>query len=156
MAWRRHTVLAASVSRFQGLFHRILITGLAVFLATSIVPGIEARSFPAGLAAVLVLTLLNIVLRPLLYLFSLPLILVSLGLFMVVINALLLQLTAFLVKGFVVSGFWSSVLGAVVISGVTTLLTLLTAERRTIETIEFARRPPRVINPEDPPPPLDP
>jgi putative membrane protein len=155
MAWRRHTYLAASVGRSEGLLHRTLITGLAVFLATSIVPGIEARSFPAGLAAVIVLTLLNVVLRPLLYLFSLPLILVSLGLFMVVINALLLQLTAFLVKGFTVSGFWSSVLGAVVISVVTTVLSLLTAERRTIDTVEFARRPPRVINPEDPLPPPD-
>jgi putative membrane protein len=156
MVWRRHTFAAASVGRTQGLLHRTLITGLAVFLATSIVPGIEARSFPAGLAAVLVLTLLNLVLRPLLYFFSLPLILVSLGLFMIVINALLLQLTAMLVKGFVVNGFWSSVLGAVVIGGVTTLLTLLTAERREIETIEFDRRPPHVINPENPSPPPDP
>jgi putative membrane protein len=156
MAWGRHTYLAASIGRSQGLLHRALITGLAVFLATSIVPGIEARSFPAGLAAVLVLTLLNVALRPLLYLFSLPLILVSLGLFMIVINALLLQLTAFLVKGFVVSGFWPSVFGAIVISGVTTLLSLLTAERRTIETVQIVHRPPRVINPEDPLPPPEP
>ncbi|MDL1890172.1 phage holin family protein, partial [Nitrospirales bacterium NOB] len=86
---------------------RVLVTGIAVFLAVTVVPGIESNSLGAGLAAVLVLTLLNAIIRPLLYFLSLPLIVVSLGFFMLVINALLLQLTAALVKGFNVAGFWA-------------------------------------------------
>lgn len=51
---------------------RVLVTGIAVFLAVTVVPGIESNSLGAGLAAVLVLTLLNAIIRPLLYFLSLP------------------------------------------------------------------------------------
>src|SRR5881628_3822491 len=98
-----------------GLLIRFVVTGIAVFLATAIVPGIEVQSASAGVAAVIALALLNAVVRPFLYLLSLPFIILTLGLFMVIINALLLQLVAFLVKGFVVQGFWPSVGGAVLI-----------------------------------------
>ena len=103
---------------------RVIVMGIAVFLAVTIVPGIESDSLGAGIAAVLVLTLLNTIIRPLLYFLSLPLILVSLGLFMVVINALLLQVTAALVKGFTV------------------------AEHQRLDTIERPRKPPTIINPD--------
>ncbi len=111
-------------------FMRVFITGIAVFLAIAIVPGLEANSFGAGMAAVLVLTFLNLILRPILFLLTLPLIVVTLGLFLVVLNALLLELTAFFVKGFTVSGFWASVGGALVISLVTTVLNGWTVDRR--------------------------
>lgn len=74
-----------------GWLTRILVTGIAVFLAISIVPGIEVQSWSAGLAAVLVLTILNALVRPILYVMSLPLILLTFGLFMVIINAVLLE-----------------------------------------------------------------
>ena len=61
------------------LVTRVLIMGLAVFLAVTIVPGIESETLGAGVAAVLVLTLLNTLIRPLLYLLALPLIVVSLA-----------------------------------------------------------------------------
>jgi putative membrane protein len=128
---------------------RVLIMGVAVFLAVTIVPGIESASLGAGVGAVLVLTLLNALIRPLLYLLSLPLIVISLGLFMVVINALLLQLTALLVKGFVVAGFWASFWGALVISVVSALLNMILAvEHRRIEPIDRPQRPPTIINPD--------
>jgi putative membrane protein len=136
---------------FRPLIIRVLIMGLAVFLAVTIVPGIESDSLGAGLAAVLVLTLINSLIRPLLYLLALPLILVTLGLFMVVINALLLQLTATLVKGFTVSGFGASFWGALVISVVSSLLnTLLVVEHSRVGTTHRPRRPPTIINPEGP------
>ena len=128
---------------------RILITGIAVFLAVATVPGIEAESFSAGLAAVLVLTILNVLLRPLLLVLTLPLIVLSLGLFLVVLNALLLELTAYLVKGFSVSGFWPAVGGALVISIVTSLLTFLGADRRHIDVRTEDPRRPKIINPHD-------
>jgi putative membrane protein len=79
-------------------FVRLMIAGVAVFLAVSTVPGIEADSLSAGVAAVLVLTVLNLLLRPVLLILTLPLIVLSLGLFLVILNALLLELTAYVVK----------------------------------------------------------
>jgi putative membrane protein len=130
---------------------RVLITGVAVFLAVTTVPGLEADSLTAGIAAVLVLTILNLILRPILFVLTLPLIVFSLGLFLVVLNALLLELTAYLVKGFTVSGFWPAAGGALVISLVTTILNSWTVDRRRIEPPEppmETRRPPKIINPD--------
>ncbi len=128
---------------------RVFITGIAVFLAIAMVPGLEADSLTAGVAAVLVLTFLNVILRPVLFLLTLPLIVFTLGLFLVVLNALLLEFTAFLVKGFTVSGFWSAVGGALVISLVTTILNRWTVDRHVhLEAHEEHRRPPKIINPD--------
>ncbi|MDF0645400.1 MAG: phage holin family protein [Nitrospira sp.] len=126
---------------------RIFITGIAVFLAVATVPGIEVRDMAAGVAAVLVLTILNLLIRPILLILTLPLIVLSLGLFLVVVNALLLELTAYLVKGFTVSGFWSAVGGALVISVVTSILSLFTGDSRRIEVRRSEPRPPKIINP---------
>jgi len=128
---------------------RVFITGIAVFLAIAMVPGLEADSLTAGVAAVLVLTFLNVILRPVLFLLTLPLIVFTLGLFLLVLNALLLEFTAFLVKGFTVSGFWSAVGGALVISLVTTVLNSWTVDRQVhLEVQEEQRRPPKIINPD--------
>ncbi len=148
-----HFARAVHESPFHGglrqAFMRVLITGIAVFLAIAIVPGLEANSFGAGLAAVLVLTFLNLILRPILFLLTLPLIVFTLGLFLVVLNALLLDLTAYLVKGFTVSGFWPSVGGALVISLVTTVLNSWTVDRRIPPDLhDEPRRPPKIINPD--------
>jgi putative membrane protein len=140
-----------SESPFHGgtrrILTRVLITGIAVFLAVATVPGIEADSVSAGIAAVFVLTILNLVLRPVLFVLTLPLIVFTLGLFLVVLNALLLELTAYLVKGFSVSGFWPAAGGAVMISLITTILNSWVIDRP-IDHIDADRRPPRIINPE--------
>ena len=132
----------------RGLFIRFTITAVAVFLATSVVPGIEAEGVAAGTAAVLVLSFLNALVRPFLYLLSIPFIIVTLGVFMVFINALLLHLVAFLVKGFTVEGFWASVFGALLISVVSSLLNLFVSERGQMEIVVHRQKPPRVINPD--------
>jgi len=126
---------------------RLLVSGVAVFLAVATVPGLEADSLSAGVAAVLVLTVLNLLLRPILLILTLPLIVLSLGLFLVVVNALLLEVTAYLVKGFSVAGFWPAVGGALVISIITSILNLFTGDYRQIELRTPERRPPKVINP---------
>jgi putative membrane protein len=135
-------------SGFHALAIRALVTGIAVFLAITIVPGIDAHTFSAGLAAVLMLTFLNTLLRPILYLLSFPLIILSFGLFTVIVNALLLQSTAYLVKGFEVAGFWASVWGALLISLVSTLLNFWKLNTPRVETSSSPDRPPRIINPE--------
>jgi len=130
----------------KGLIIRFVITGVAVLLAGQIIPGITIETAGAGIAAVLVLALLNAVLRPVLYLFSFPLIVFTLGLFMVVINVLLLELTAYLVKGFVIDGFWPAVGGAVLISFVSTILNLMISEEGKVEVVVHRPKPPREVN----------
>jgi len=127
---------------------RVVTTGIAVFLAVAIVPGIEASTLTAGAAAVLVLTFLNLILRPILLILTLPLIVLSLGLFLVVVNALLLEFTAYLVKDFTVSGFWPAVGGALVISIVTSILNMRRFEPPPVEQVIVERRAPKIINPE--------
>ena len=130
----------------RGLLIRFTVTGVAVLLASAIIPGIEVESVSAGLAAVIVLAMLNALVQPILYLFSLPFIVLTLGVFMVVINALLLLLVAFLVKGFVVTGFWSSIGGAILISLVSGILNLWVSEQGRMEIVIHRPKPPRVIN----------
>ena len=125
-----------------------MTTGIAVFLAVAIVPGIEASTLSAGVAAVLVLTFLNLILRPILLVLTLPLIVLSLGLFLVVVNALLLEFTAYLVKDFTVSGFWPAVGGALVISIVTSILNVRRLEPPPVEQVIVERRTPKIINPD--------
>lgn len=130
----------------KGLFIRFVITGVAVLAAAEIVPGIKIDGVPAGAATVIILALLNAVVRPVLYLFSFPMIIFSLGLFMVIINAILLHLTAWLVTGFTVDGFWPSVWAALLISLVSTVLTLLISEEGKVEVLVHRPKPPRVLN----------
>ena len=134
---------------FRAAGIRVLITGIAVFLAVMIVPGLEVDSLSAGLAAVLVLTLLNLLVRPLLFVLTLPLIVLSMGLFLIVVNALLLELTAYLVSGFSVTGFWPAVGGAMVISLVTMILNSWTSDRHQTEHPSSPQRPPKIINPDE-------
>jgi len=134
---------------FRAAVIRVLITGIAVFLAVMIVPGLEVDSLPAGIAAVLVLTFLNLLVRPILFVLTLPLIVLSLGLFLIVVNALLLELTAYLVSGFSVTGFWPAGGGAVVISLVTMILNAWTSGHHPTERPAFPQRPPKVINPDE-------
>ncbi len=130
----------------RGLLIRFIVTGIAVLVASEVVPGISLDSLSAGIAAAVVLALLNALVRPVLYLLTLPFIIVTLGLFMVIVNALVLQLAAWLVKGFHVEGFWASVLGAILISVVSTVLNLFISERGTVEVVTARPRSPRIIN----------
>ncbi|MFM7841357.1 MAG: phage holin family protein [Nitrospira sp.] len=130
----------------NGLFIRFCITGAAVLAAAEIVPGIHIDGVAAGAATVIVLALLNAVIRPILYLFSFPLIMFSLCLFMVIINAILLHLTAWLVTGFTLAGFWPSVWGALLISAVSTVLNLMISEEGKVEVLVHKPRLPRVVN----------
>lgn len=93
-----------------------MILALGVVLATKLVPGIECRDGTTLVAVVLLLSFFNAILKPLLVLFTLPFILVTLGLGIVVINALLFLFVGRLVDGFHVAGFWAALWGALVVS----------------------------------------
>ena len=100
----------------MGFLFRVLVNALAIWLATEVVPGIEARSVTTVVVAALVLGLVNAIVRPVLLVLTLPLTLVTLGLFLFVLNAFCLWLTAAVVPGFEVRGFWSAVGGALIVS----------------------------------------
>jgi putative membrane protein len=95
---------------------RWFVLALAVWAAAAIVPGIHYDNSQSLLIAALVLGVLNTFVKPALGILSLPFVVLTLGLFLLVINALVLLLTAWLVSGFHVAGFWSAVGGSLVIS----------------------------------------
>ena len=94
---------------------RWMVTTVAVFVAAKLVHGIHCASTGALLGASLLLGIINAFVRPVLLLLSLPFIIVTMGLFIFVVNALLLLLVSWLIPAFGVDGFWSAFFGAIVI-----------------------------------------
>ncbi len=105
---------------------RLLTNMVAILLVAYLLPGIMwVESLWAALAAAFLLGIVNTILRPILIFFTLPLTLLTFGLFLLVINGLMLWLVAAFVKGFYVNGFWGSVFGAILLSIVSWLLASL-------------------------------
>jgi putative membrane protein len=120
---------------------RLLINAAALWIAIQLVDGIEHRgSWWSLLFVALVFGLLNASIRPLLKLLSLPIIILTLGLFIFVINALMLMLTGWLSGlldlGFYVAGFWDAFVGGLIISVVSFLLSLFTGVGKTKVHVE--------------------
>ena len=101
---------------------RWLVTTIAVFAAEKIIPGIHCNSAGALLGASLLLGIVNAFVRPILLLLSIPFIIVTMGLFILVVNALMLMLVAQIVPSFSVDGFWNAFFGSIVISLVSWIL----------------------------------
>jgi putative membrane protein len=106
------------------LLHWVL-NALALLIVAYVVPGVSVRSPVAALVAAVLLGLANAVVRPVLVLLTLPVTILTLGLFLLVINGLLFWAVSGLMNGFEVRGFWPGVLGALVYSVLTTLLSHL-------------------------------
>ena len=108
-----------------GFIRSWIFTSVGVLAAAQIVPGLECEGWGTLLITALVLGVFNAFLKPVLFLLTLPLQLLTLGLFTLVINALLLMLTDVLVKAFHVAGFWPAFFGGLVISVVSGFLGLM-------------------------------
>lgn len=102
----------------MGLVIRVLVNAAAIVLAAHVVPGLAVRSLTTALVAGLVLGLVNAIVRPVLVVLTFPITLVTLGLFLLVLNGFCLWLASTLVPGFEVHGFWAAVLGALILSAV--------------------------------------
>jgi len=102
-----------------------ILNAVALLAVAYVLPSIHVASFGAALLAALVLGLVNTVLRPLLFLLTLPVTLLTLGLFIFVVNGLMFWLAGSLLEGFVVSGFWPAVFGALLYSVVSWALSAL-------------------------------
>lgn len=121
---------------------RWLTTALGIGVAAQLLPGIQVDGLWPTIVAALLLGLVNATLRPILLLITLPLTVLTLGLFALIINGAMLALVASLVKGVHVSGFGSAILGGVIISLVGTLLTwLLPPHPRLMESHRFKHLP---------------
>jgi putative membrane protein len=119
----------------MGFVARVLVNALAIYLAAAIVPGVEISSVLAALGAGLVFGLVNAFVRPVLLVLTLPLTLLTLGLFLFVLNAFCFWLTSALVKGFDVHGFWAAVFGALLVSVVSWALTAFLSDRGKVAVI---------------------
>lgn len=108
-----------------------LINTVALLAVAYLMPSVQVSSFGSALVAALILGLVNAVIRPILILLTLPATLLTLGLFIFVINGLLFWFVGSILQGFVVASFWSGVLGAILYSIVAWLLSaLLLSDKR--------------------------
>jgi putative membrane protein len=112
------------------LLLRLLLNGVALLIAAWLIPGLYIATPVAAIVAGIVLGFVNAIVRPVLVLLTLPFTLLTLGLFIFVVNAICLALTAWLVPGFSISGFGSALLGALVVSVVSWLLSALLVDER--------------------------
>jgi putative membrane protein len=101
---------------------RLLLNGVAIILAAYVLPGLHVNGPVPALLAGVILGFVNAIVRPVLFLLTLPLTLVTLGLFIFILNAICFALTAALVPGFDVDGFGWSLLGAFFVSIVSWVL----------------------------------
>jgi putative membrane protein len=112
------------------LLARWLLNAVALMLVAYLYPGVSVESFGAALLAALVLGLVNAVVRPILVLLTLPVTLLTLGLFLFVINALLFWFVAEVVGGFHVAGFGAALLGSILYSVITLITSWLLFPRK--------------------------
>ncbi|HEV8480130.1 MAG TPA: phage holin family protein [Candidatus Eisenbacteria bacterium] len=114
----------------RGLLIRWVVTALALWLTAVIVPGlVSIHSVGAAIIAALVLGLVNAIVRPVLLLLTLPFTIVTLGLFIFILNAAMFGLAALLAgKGFEVHGFWGALVGSLLVSVISLVLNMLIGE----------------------------
>jgi putative membrane protein len=119
----------------MGFLLRIVVYTLALLLAAHVVPGIRLESLVSAVVAALALGLVNAVVRPVLVVLTFPITLLTLGLFLLVLNAFCLWLVSVLVSGFHVAGFWPAFWGALLVSVVSWILTALISDSGRVRMI---------------------
>jgi len=113
----------------MALIIKWLIMTASVIIAAYVIPGVTVRSFFSALWVALFLGIINMLLRPFLILITLPINILTLGLFTFVINGVVILLASSIVKGFQVSGFWIAVLFSIVLSIINYFMNLLIGAR---------------------------
>ena len=120
-----------------GILFRWVISALGLLLISWLFEGIQVDSVGRAFVAAIFLGIFNALIRPVLLIMTLPITLVTLGLFTLVINGLMLWLTAWLLDGFAVHGFWSAVGGALVLSLISWAANGLVNDRGKVEVIHM-------------------
>jgi putative membrane protein len=107
---------------------RVLAVAFALLVAAEFVPGLSITGLGTALGAAVILGILNALIRPVLIILTLPVTILTLGLFIFVINAALLSSVAFLLPGFAVADFWSALLGSLIVSVVSWIVNRATTD----------------------------
>ncbi len=128
---------AEGAYRMRGFIGRFFVNLLLLALVAWMFDGIAVSGPLALIFAGIILGLLNAFLRPILILITLPLTIVTIGVFIFVINALLLMMTSAMVRGFEISNFWTALAAALVYSALSLLATLFLSDSGRIESIHF-------------------
>ncbi len=121
----------------RGIFIRWLILTVAIIIASYLLEGIRVSGFFSAFFAAAMLGILNAFFRPIIFILTLPINILTLGLFTFVINAIMLMMASGVISGFEVSGFWSAVFGSLLISIVSWILTSFINERGTVKYIDL-------------------
>lgn len=108
----------------------LIVQGIAVFLTSYILPGVSLDGYGTALLVAIILGVLNTIIKPILLLLTLPLNILTLGLFTFVINAFMIELVDYLVPGFAVGGFLNALLFSLVLSVISGILHAITSEKR--------------------------
>jgi putative membrane protein len=116
-------------SIMNGIF-RFLLSGLAVVLSAYLLPGVHVEHYGYALLVALVLTVVNWIIKPILIVLTIPITVLTLGLFLLVINALMILLVDYLVPGFSVDGFWWALAFSLILSLFNSLFTDITEEKK--------------------------
>ncbi len=124
----------------QGILIRWLALTLAILLCAYLIDGIHLSGFFSAIGAAAFLGILNALFRPLLILVTLPINILTLGLFTFVINAILLLMVSGVVSGLQIQGFWSALGGALIISVISWLLSSFVSDKGRLEYIELKKR----------------
>lgn len=114
----------------MGILIRILVTALAALLTAYVLPGVKLQDFTTALILAIVLGLLNLIVKPVLVILTLPVTVITMGLFLLVINALIVLWASSLVKGFRVDNFWWALLFSVVLSIISGIMLSLGPQER--------------------------
>ncbi|MFD2201229.1 phage holin family protein [Shivajiella indica] len=101
---------------------QLLLGGIAVFITQYILPGVHVADFLTGIVVAALIALLNLTVKPLLIILTIPITILTLGLFLLAINAILILLAAEIIPGFSVDGFWWALLFALILGLVNSLL----------------------------------
>jgi len=124
----------------KGLVIRWLVLAAAIMAASYLLEGIEVKGFFPALGAAAMLGILNAFFRPVLLILTLPINILSLGLFTFIINALMLKMASGVIPGFDVRGFWPALFGALIITLISWLLNAFISERGRVEFIDLKKR----------------
>lgn len=104
---------------------KLLLTALAAFFAAKLTPGVNITSYWTAILLAIVLGLLDVFVKPILEIISIPVTVLTLGLFLLVINAFIILLASWIISSFQVSGFWAALLYSIIFSIVSWLLSLI-------------------------------
>ena len=121
----------------NGIIIRWLVLTFAIIITSYILDGIQITGFFSALLAAAILGILNAFFRPILLILTLPINILSLGLFTFIINAVLLMMVSGVISGFKIQGFWYALLGSLLISIVSWLLNSFIGDKGQIERVDY-------------------